>query len=197
MTNIELAQTKGPFGDACSLYSFTPKSEHLTLQDLIADARRTTGDWGYIEVSFAGTKFTLEYRHGQVISSDIPEGLYEKEITGGTAYGGWSRMDYMVEIPTPGYGGLAETLFKDCVGNRLGVNVREVVAISAPDEPGALARILEAVDKTGANVEYMYAFAVARGASARFVFRFDDTAKAVAALSAAGISLLDDSTIFA
>lgn len=105
MTTIELTQTKGPFGDECSLYSFTPKSEHLTLQDLIADARRTTGDWGYIEVSFAGTKFTLEYRHGQVISSDIPEGLYEKEITGGTAYGGWSRMDYMVEIPTPGYGG--------------------------------------------------------------------------------------------
>ena len=28
-------------------------------------------------------------------------------------------------ISTPGYGGLAETLFKDCVGNRLGVNVRE------------------------------------------------------------------------
>ena len=78
-----------------------------------------------------------------------------------------------------------------------GVNVREVVAIGAPDEPGALARILEAVDKTGANVEYMYAFAVARGASARFVFRFDDTAKAVAALSAAGVSLLDDATIFA
>lgn len=78
-----------------------------------------------------------------------------------------------------------------------GVNVREVVAIGAPDEPGALARILEEVDKTGANVEYMYAFAVARGASARFVFRFDDTAKAVAALSAAGIPLLDDSTIFA
>ena len=78
-----------------------------------------------------------------------------------------------------------------------GVNVREVVAIGAPDEPGALARILEAVDKTGANVEYMYAFAVARGASARFVFRFDDTAKAVAALSAAGIDLLDDATIFA
>ena len=78
-----------------------------------------------------------------------------------------------------------------------GVNVREVVAISAPDEPGALARILEAVDATGANVEYMYAFAVARGASARFIFRFDDTEKAVAALSAAGISLLDDATIFA
>ena len=90
-----------------------------------------------------------------------------------------------------------ETARDVLAGAGFGVNVREVVAISAPDEPGALARILEAVDKTGANVEYMYAFAVARGASARFVFRFDDTAKAVAALSAAGISLLDDSTIFA
>ena len=73
----------------------------------------------------------------------------------------------------------------------------DVLAFAVPDEPGALARILEAVDATGANVEYMYAFAVARGASARFIFRFDDTEKAVAALSAAGISLLDDATIFA
>ena len=78
-----------------------------------------------------------------------------------------------------------------------GVNVREVVAIGAADEPGALARILDAVDATGVNVEYMYAFAVRRGDRAVMVFRFDDPARAEAALAAAGLSLLDEATLFA
>jgi len=78
-----------------------------------------------------------------------------------------------------------------------GVNVREVVAVDAADEPGVLARILDAVDSSGVNVEYMYAFALARGAAARLVFRFDDTEKAAAALESAGFKLLGDDTLFA
>lgn len=105
MNNIELTQTKGPFGDETSLYTFTTKKEHYTIMDLIADCRRNTGEWGYIEVTIAGVKYEAEYRHGQIMSNDIPESLFDVEITGGTAHGGWSRMDYMVEIPTPGYGG--------------------------------------------------------------------------------------------
>ena len=79
----------------------------------------------------------------------------------------------------------------------VGVNVREVVAVDAADEPGALARTLDAVDATGVNVEYMYAFAVRRGDRAVLVFRFDDPARAEAALSAAGLSLLDEAALFA
>ncbi len=82
-------------------------------------------------------------------------------------------------------------------GAGFGSNVREVVAVAAPDEPGVLAKILETVDAAGLSVEYMYAFAVARGTSARLVFRFDDTEKAVAALSAAGWKLLDEAALFA
>ena len=77
------------------------------------------------------------------------------------------------------------------------LGITNVVAVSVDDRPGGLDDILQTMTRNGINVEYMYAFAVARGASARFVFRFDDTAKAVAALSAAGIDLLDDATIFA
>lgn len=104
MENINMVQTAGPFGDGCSIYSFTTKKEHYTIMDLIADCRRNTGEWGYIKVTIAGVEYNAEYRHGQIISNDIPESLFEVEITGGTAYGGWSRMDYKVEIPV-GYGG--------------------------------------------------------------------------------------------
>ena len=43
----------------------------------------------------------------------------------------------------------------------------------------------------------MYAFAVRRGDRAVLVFRFDDPARAEAALSAAGLSLLDEAALFA
>lgn len=71
-----------------------------------------------------------------------------------------------------------------------GVNVRDVVAIAAGDEPGTLARVLDAVDAIGANIEYMYAFSVNKGASSVLVFRFDKTDEAEKALSAAGFRLL-------
>ena len=77
-----------------------------------------------------------------------------------------------------------------------GVNLRDVVAVSAADEPGTLARALDTVDAAGVNVEYMYAFAVRGGAEAILVFRFDDAARAEAALSAAGFVLLDGDALF-
>ncbi len=77
-------------------------------------------------------------------------------------------------------------------GAGFGVNVREVVAVEAGDGPGLLARILEAVDAAGLNIEYMYAFAGGADGKARFVFRFDDARKGASALSAAGFTLPEE-----
>ena len=76
-----------------------------------------------------------------------------------------------------------------------GVNVRDVVAIAAGDEPGTLAKVLDVIDTTGANVEYMYAFSVRSGDKAVLVFRFDKTEEAEKALEAAGFRLLDEKTL--
>lgn len=76
-----------------------------------------------------------------------------------------------------------------------GVNVRDVVAVAAGDEPGTLARVLDVVDATGANIEYMYAFSVRSGDKAVLVFRFDKTDEAEKALEAAGFRLLDVTTL--
>lgn len=76
-----------------------------------------------------------------------------------------------------------------------GVNVRDVVAIAAGDEPGTLAKVLDVIDTTGANVEYMYAFSVRSGDKAVLVFRFDKTDEAEKALEAAGFRLLDEKTL--
>ena len=63
----------------------------------------------------------------------------------------------------------------------------EVVAVAVPDRPGGLAGILATLRSTGINVEYMYAFVQRSEGNAVLIFRFDDVAKAVAALRAAGV----------
>ena len=54
----------------------------------------------------------------------------------------------------------------------------KVVAVEVPDVPGGLAHILEAIEKAGLNIEYMYGFSRRRTDSAIMVFRFDDAKKA-------------------
>ena len=76
------------------------------------------------------------------------------------------------------------------------VHVREVVAATVPDRPGGMLETLELVQKTGVNIEYMYAFTCKRGDKAVVVFRFDDPDKAIAALKAAGQEVLGSNELF-
>ncbi len=76
------------------------------------------------------------------------------------------------------------------------VNVRQVVAVKVPDRPGGLVEMLDLFTAAGVNIEYMYAFAGRSAKDAVMVFRFDDPDKAVAAISAAGRSLIDPSELF-
>lgn len=70
------------------------------------------------------------------------------------------------------------------------VNTREVVAVAVPDRPGGMADVLAVLDAAGVNVDYSYAFAFHHGEKAALVFRFADNDKALAALAAAGVSVL-------
>jgi hypothetical protein len=70
------------------------------------------------------------------------------------------------------------------------VKVTEVLAVEVPDRPGGLADVLGALDGTGINIEYMYAFPYVRGDGAVLIFRFADPDDAIARLQTAGINLL-------
>jgi len=72
----------------------------------------------------------------------------------------------------------------------MAVNVRDVLAVGVRDEPGGMTNLLSIIEKAGVNIEYMYAFAAHVGKEAVLVFRFDDAAKAEAALAAAGVPVL-------
>lgn len=70
------------------------------------------------------------------------------------------------------------------------VKVTEVLAVEVIDHPGGLADVLGALDATGINIEYMYAFPDLREGKAILIFRFADPDLAIARLQTAGINLL-------
>jgi hypothetical protein len=70
------------------------------------------------------------------------------------------------------------------------VKVTEVLAVEVPDHPGGLADVLGALDGSGINIEYMYAFPNPRGDQAILIFRFADPDAAIAYLQTAGINVL-------
>jgi hypothetical protein len=68
--------------------------------------------------------------------------------------------------------------------------VTEVLAVEVADQPGGLADVLAALDGSGINIEYMYAFPYLCQDKAILIFRFADPDAAIARLQTAGINLL-------
>jgi hypothetical protein len=76
------------------------------------------------------------------------------------------------------------------------VSKTDVVAVEVPDRPGGLADILQCLDADGINVEYMYAFVERCGENAVMIFRFDETDKAIAALSSKGFQVMPGESLY-
>ena len=76
------------------------------------------------------------------------------------------------------------------------VSKTEVVAVEVPDQPGGLSRILQVLDESQINVEYMYAFAERNADNAIIIFRFDDIDNAIGTLQAKGVSVLTGDRLY-
>jgi hypothetical protein len=68
------------------------------------------------------------------------------------------------------------------------VKVTEMIGIEVPDRPGGLAAVLDALDGTGINVEYAYAFPDKHKGCGLLLFRFNDPDAALQALKARQIN---------
>ncbi len=71
----------------------------------------------------------------------------------------------------------------------------EVVAISIPDTPGQLSRVLDILGSDNVNIEYLYSFLGKSDKSVSFVIRVDDNYNASAALEKGGIIQLTENDI--
>ena len=74
-------------------------------------------------------------------------------------------------------------------------SLREVVAVSVPDEPGSLARVLTLFAENDINLEYMYSVIHGGLGRAGMVFRVDDNEKTEKLLSAAGYRVLSETDV--
>ena len=71
----------------------------------------------------------------------------------------------------------------------------EVVAISIPDTPGQLSRVLDILGSDNVNIEYLYSFLGKPDKSVSFVICVDDNDNASAALEKGGIIQLTENDI--
>ena len=76
------------------------------------------------------------------------------------------------------------------------VNVTEVVAIEVPDQPGGLSSLLQVLENSPVNVEYMYSFPAGRRETAVMIFRFDQPDAAIKLLQTAGISVVSPVEVY-
>ncbi len=76
------------------------------------------------------------------------------------------------------------------------VNVTEVVAIEVADRPGGLAEVLDVMEASGINIEYMYAFPFGRESRAVLIFRFDQPDAAIERLQAAGVNVVANIDVY-
>ena len=76
------------------------------------------------------------------------------------------------------------------------VGETEVVAVEVPDKPGGLHNILEIMQKSDMNVEYMYAFVQQSGSNAVMIFRFENVAQAVKVLETGGITVISGEKLY-
>lgn len=78
----------------------------------------------------------------------------------------------------------------------LTVSITNVIAIGIDDRPGAFSEVLAVLAEAGANVEYMYAFVSRYENRADVILRIGDDSKGLKALADAGITLLDEQTLY-
>lgn len=66
-------------------------------------------------------------------------------------------------------------------------SITKVLAVSIPDEPGGLSKVIRVLGDSDVNVEYMYAFITRKKGFAYMIFRVEDNQKAVHVLQQSGI----------
>ncbi len=73
--------------------------------------------------------------------------------------------------------------------------INHVLGIEIPNEPGALAKVLQAFDANEISVEYIYAFVGKSGINARVIIRVNDNEHASEVLKSIGIGLITEDDI--
>ena len=96
---IKLKQNTRTFGDETAGYAVELTKEY-TVQEFVNEVVSNKREWGYIGISCGRATFgnpNCEYKLGKLLS-ELPSEIMTKKIASAKASGGWSRMDYLLEL---------------------------------------------------------------------------------------------------
>jgi hypothetical protein len=79
----------------------------------------------------------------------------------------------------------------DCV-----VSVSQVLAVSIPDTPGSLSRVIGILSDAGIGVEYAYAFITRKKGNAYVIFRVEDNERTEEVLERNGVKTAEASELY-
>ena len=92
---IFMQHTGGPYGDETSSYKFTIIGNEMTLEQFAEAIAEDEREWGSIRKSSPFGEVLADYKYGKINYRADKNIKIAKE---GTANGGWSLMDYYVEV---------------------------------------------------------------------------------------------------
>lgn len=93
---IKLTQTSETFGDCTALYS-VEMDKPYTVKEFIKQVLKRK-EWGYIEIENRYGDPKCEYKGKTIITENLPEEILSQPVVKVRASGGWSRMDYIIEL---------------------------------------------------------------------------------------------------
>lgn len=96
MNNYERIQVSETFGDCTANYEIV-FNRKMQLKEFI-DSILVKKEWGFIRVK----DYSITYNGDEISQNTIPQDFYSKTIKQCTSSGGWSRMDYEIELDDVG-----------------------------------------------------------------------------------------------
>ena len=80
--------------------------------------------------------------------------------------------------------------------NGIVVKLMDVIALQVANQPGGLTDLLEILDQTQLNIEYIYTIYCGKEETSTLIFRFNDPEAAVQVLQKQGVRLVDADELF-
>lgn len=93
----------GPTSSDCTARYLVTLYGDYTLQEFINEVLSNKGEWGTISIAKRGCLWynypSFSYRYGEIRSRPtLPEEVYSYKIKDVRANGGWSNMDYTIQL---------------------------------------------------------------------------------------------------
>ena len=92
----------GPFGDCTSRYNVIDFPQ--TVREFVYEVLKDPKEWGYIGIRNSDLPFkvfgnpNIEYAYGKLKAENFSDEWLNRKIVSVRASGGWSRMDYLLDL---------------------------------------------------------------------------------------------------